>query len=114
MADKRNEKRKKKRLRITYSAFTEDMFNGFSSDISPSGVFIRTKRPFRPGVPVNISLEVNEGRKIELAGITAWSVKTGFVYYKKDGMGVRLVSPPQIYNDFLRILQNEPFVAGRQ
>ncbi|MBI4699315.1 MAG: PilZ domain-containing protein [Nitrospirae bacterium] len=103
MANKRSEQRKIKRLEITYSAYTDDALRGISSNISTSGVFIRTKKPFKPGTPVNISLEINVNNKIELSGITAWSVKTGRINHR-DGMGVRLITTPQMYNDFVNEL----------
>ncbi|MEK6528091.1 MAG: PilZ domain-containing protein [Nitrospirota bacterium] len=99
---KRSSDRKKKRLTITFSDGNVEN-NGMSSDFSSTGLFIRTRKAFNPGTPVTMVLEVDINRKIPLAGVVARAIKTGVVDFK-NGMGIRLTSIPQAYEEFLKEL----------
>lgn len=96
---KRYSIRKIKRLPITFSDGKEEL-NGTSSDFSSTGLFIRTRRPCKPGTHVKMTLEINETRKISLAGVVARSIKTGSMVFK-NGMGIKLTLIPKEYEDFI-------------
>lgn len=99
---KRTSDRKKKRLTITFSdGHVEN--NGMSSDFSSTGLFIRTRKAFNPGTPVTMVLEVDANRKIPLTGVVARAIRTGVMDFK-NGMGIRLTSVPQAYEEFLKEL----------
>lgn len=99
---KRTSDRKKKRLTITFSdGHVEN--NGMSSDFSSTGLFIRTRKAFDPGTPVTMVLEVAANRKIPLTGVVARAIRTGVMDFK-NGMGIRLTSVPQAYEEFLKEL----------
>ncbi len=95
-------KRKIKRLPITFSDGTVE-YRGTSSDFSTTGLFIRTRKAFDCGTSVKMVMEVNEDRKIALTGVVARSIKTGVMDFK-NGMGIKLTSIPQTYEDFLKEL----------
>ncbi len=99
---KRAADRKKKRLSITFSDGQVEN-NGMSSDFSSTGLFIRTRKAFNPGTPVTMVLEVDASRKIPLTGVVARAIRTGVVDFK-NGMGIRLTSVPQAYEEFLKEL----------
>ena len=99
---KRTSDRKKKRLAITFSDGQVEN-NGMSSDFSATGLFIRTRKAFDPGTPVTMVLEVDVNRKISLTGVVARAIKTGVIDFK-NGMGIRLTSVPQAYEEFLKEL----------
>lgn len=102
MAEKRKQKRKAKRLYVRY--FSHDLeFRGNTSNFSSSGLFIRTSKPFRPGVPVKIAFKAQEDREICLHGICVRSTKNPFTS-SKNGMGVQISSKPEDYEKFLSAL----------
>jgi Tfp pilus assembly protein PilZ len=99
---KRVTDRKIKRLPITFSDGKVE-YNGLSSDFSPSGIFIRTRKAFNPGTHVKMVLEVDKDHKIELTGIVARAIKTGVADFK-NGMGIKLTYIPKEYEDFVKEL----------
>lgn len=94
--------RKTKRLSLTFSDGTGEI-SGASSNLSVTGLFVRTRKPLNPGTPVRIIIELNEQNKIELMGIVVWARKTGNVGFK-DGMGIKLTTVPHAYEDFVEQL----------
>ncbi len=100
--DKRAGKRRIKRLPITFS---DGKINnsGTSSDFSSNGLFIRTRKAFAPGTSLEMVLEMDDNRKIELTGVVARAIKTGLSDFK-NGMGIKLTSVPQDYKGFLKEL----------
>jgi Tfp pilus assembly protein PilZ len=104
MADKREAKRKIKRLPVTFSCKTEE-YTGISSNISTTGLFIRTRKSFNTGLPVNMVLELDENSKIPLTGIISRAkAKTKFET-SNCGIGVQLTEAPEAYKDFLEVLR---------
>lgn len=110
--EKRECKRKIRRLNITFSD-GETEYSGISSDFSCSGLFIRTRNSFSEGIKLNMKLELENGKIIPLAGIVKRAIKTNISSYNisgyktssyKNGMGIRLTSIPEEYNDFIEEL----------
>ncbi len=101
---KRIAERRIRRLTITFTDGKME-YSGISSDFSSTGLFIRTRKAFNPGTPVKMLLEVDENRKIELAGVVARAIKTGAMDFK-NGMGIKLSYIPQAYEDFLKEIIN--------
>ncbi|TNF55552.1 PilZ domain-containing protein [bacterium] len=103
MADKREAKRKIKRLPVTFSCKTEE-YTGISSNFSTSGIFIRTRKNFNIGLPVNVVLELDENSKIPISGVISRAkTKTKFET-TNCGIGVQLTEAPEAYKDFLEVL----------
>ena len=96
------DKRLTKRLSVMFSDGVTD-HHGVSSNISSSGLFIRTRKALPPGTPLKIVLEVGKDRKMDLEGEVAWSLKTGVADFK-NGMGVKLSRIPQEYEDLVKDL----------
>ncbi len=89
-----------KRLPLKFS-FAESI--AFSSNLSNSGLFIRTRKAYPPGTKLKISLEADNNNTIELEGEVAWSLKTGSTSFK-NGMGIKLSNIPQSYLALLKEL----------
>ncbi len=102
MAEKRKTKRKIKRLPVTFSSHGLE-FNGFACNLSSAGIFIRTRKPFKPGVPVEVSLHVDNDCKICVRGWSVRATNVGFVY-SKNGMGIQLASESEEYRNYLNEL----------
>jgi Tfp pilus assembly protein PilZ len=101
MANKRQvSKRHTKRLPVVFSS-GESEFVGTTSNLSLTGLFIRTRKALSPGTLLKIVLEVDKDKKINLEGEVAWSLKTGLADFK-NGMGVKLKNIPQVYEDLLK------------
>ena len=102
MAEKRKAKRKRKRLPVTFSSHGFE-FNGFACNLSSKGIFIRTRKPFKPGVPIEVSLHVENDCKICVRGWSVRATNYGFVY-NKNGMGVQLASESEEYRNYINEL----------
>ncbi|MDZ4383220.1 MAG: PilZ domain-containing protein [Thermodesulfovibrionia bacterium] len=99
---KRITQRKIRRLPITFSDGTVE-YSGTSSDFSTTGLFIRTRKALSPGTPVKMVIELDNNRRINLTGVVVRSIKTGIADFK-NGMGIKLTSIPQEYQDFINEL----------
>ena len=99
---KRITQRKIRRLSIIFSDGKGE-YSGTSSDFSATGLFIRTRKAISPGTTLAIVAELDNNRKIDLTGIVVRSIKTGIADFK-NGMGIKLTSIPQEYQDFINEL----------
>jgi hypothetical protein len=103
---KRKHERFIKRLETEFSADGKD-YRGISSDLSLTGLFIRTNHAFSPGTVVDILLHLPTGSSAKLKGRVRRALKT-HVISLKNGMGIELLEKDDIYITFL-----DAFLAGR-
>jgi len=94
--------RRTKRLTISFSD-GKGQYSGTSSNCSLTGIFIRTRKAFNPGTSLKMVLEIDDHRKIDLTGTVVWATRTGIMDFK-NGMGIKLTSIPQAYEDFVKEL----------
>lgn len=92
--------RKTRRLSVAFSDGKEQQ-SGTSSNFSLKGLFIRTRKAFNPGTSLKMVIEVDEHQKIDLTGIVVWATRTGNIDFK-NGMGIKLTSVPQAYEDYVK------------
>ncbi len=78
-------------------------FRGISSDMSESGLFVRTSKPFSPETMIDLTLHLPDNTLSRLKGVVRWAVKMGLVS-EKDGMGVEIVQSDRNFIDFLNTL----------
>lgn len=93
MAEKRNLKRKKKRLKLRFGIDYPKRV-AFSEDISDHGLFIITSQPERPGSKLLIELILPNEEQVVAYGRVQWAKKIPpnlVRIAKKGGMGVRLI-----------------------
>jgi len=100
----KNAKRYVKRLPIVFSDGKRE-YTAVTSNISSTGLFIRTRKALPPGTPLRMTIEMDRDKSIVLSGIVAWSLKTGITDFK-DGMGVRLKDIPDEYLELVRSLDH--------
>jgi hypothetical protein len=74
MAEKRAGKRSKKRLLVDFDT-TCGKTTGFTSDVSPEGLFVRTIRIPRPGEKLRAMLHLADGRVVALDGTVVRSYR---------------------------------------
>jgi len=94
-----------RRLSLTFSN-GEVEYNGVTSNISETGLFIRTRKPFPPGTNIIVKIETPDTRDIMMEGVVIWALKTGISDFK-DGMGVKLINIPEAYRVLLRKIRGE-------
>jgi uncharacterized protein (TIGR02266 family) len=106
IAMKRDKKARRhiKRFPITFSDGKGE-YSAVTSNISSTGIFIRTRKALPPGTYLKINLELGRDKMIVLDGVVAWALKTGIADFK-NGMGVRLTSIPDEYKELVRSLEH--------
>jgi len=78
-------------------------FTGISSNISQSGLFIRTSKGFSPDTIITIEMVMPDNTISNLKGIVTRTIKTPFTSMK-NGMGVKLLERDVKFMDFLESL----------
>jgi uncharacterized protein (TIGR02266 family) len=91
-----------RRFPLTFSDGDRE-YNGVSSNVSPSGIFIRTRKALPPGTILKIVLEIDGNTKVTLEGEVAWALKTGLSDFR-NGMGIEFSHVPEEYEAFIKRL----------
>lgn len=76
-------------------------FTGISSNLSESGLFIRTNRGFAPDTIIDIELVMPDGKTSFLKGRIKRTIKTP-ISTLKNGMGIELIEKDSAYIHFLK------------
>lgn len=107
MDKKRKYKRITKRLPVKFGVSDPNTI-GFTSDVSPVGMFIRTNRGLPPETLINISVEIPSGEIIPLKGIVKRAVKysSHLGSVMKNGMGIEIESSKGDYIQFIQFLKD--------
>jgi hypothetical protein len=94
-----------KRLEARFSS-TGLSFTGILSNLSESGLFIRTNRGFAPGSVIDIELVMPGGKVSFLKGLVKRTIKTPMSSLK-NGMGIELTEKDAIYINFVKSFSEE-------
>jgi len=81
---------------------------GFTGDVSPTGIFIKTNAVFEPGALLSIELTLPNDRVVNLNGRVMWAKRVPpnlMRFIKKSGMGIRLDQVPDDYHQFFKALR---------
>lgn len=89
-----------KRLEVRFGSGVLN-FTGILSNLSESGLFIRTNRGFAPETMIDIELVMPDGKISFLKGLVKWAVKTP-ISTLKNGMGIELIKKDAAYMDFVK------------
>lgn len=109
MAEKRDLKRKKKRVKVRFGV-DEVKKMAFSDDISVDGVFIKTAAPERPGLLLNLEITLPDETLVKCKGRIHWAKRVPPNMLRlvgKGGMGVKILSfsqGQQAYREFVESL----------
>ena len=101
--EKRNKNRVDKRLFVKFGKEKPERV-GFTVDVSPTGLFIKTTTVFQPGTTLRIELTLPDQRTLLITGQVMWAkqVPSSFLRLtKKSGMGVRLTPVSDDYKQFV-------------
>lgn len=92
-------RRHRKRLLTEFSA-DGLRFNGIATNLSEKGLFIKTQRPFRIGVVLDIKIYLPEEKTFNSKGIVRY-VRNSILLKHLNGMGIELLEKDSNYLDFL-------------
>jgi len=76
-----------------------ELFTAMTGNLSESGLFVMTIAPFNPGTGLRVLLDLANG-PVGLNGQVVWQRPTP-VSGRPVGMGIRLISPPGPYREFV-------------
>jgi hypothetical protein len=97
-----------RRLETEFTAENKN-YRGISSDLSISGLFIRSNHAFVPDTQLDIVIHLPDSTDVKLKGRVRRAIKTPIVSLK-NGMGVEITENDPRYLEFVKtvIHQNEP------
>ena len=105
MAERRNFARKKRRFLVEFSLDGASC-TGFTYDVSPTGIFVRSIRLPNPGTMMTANLHLSEGRRIAIRGkvVRSFRVPPALSRVIPSGFSMRLSETPEDYYQFLATL----------
>ena len=110
MKTRRGHERFIRRLETEFTAENKN-YRGISSDLSISGLFIRTNHAFVPDTLLDIVIHLPDSTDVKLKGRVRRAIKTPIVSVK-NGMGVEITENDPRYIKFVKAVipgaQNEP------
>lgn len=105
MAERRTFNRKKRRFLVEYQIKGAPC-TGFTYDVSPNGIFVRSVRLPEPGTFLTANLHLPEGRRIAVRGrvVRSFRVPAALSRLIPSGFSIRLADTPEDYFQFLATL----------
>ena len=114
MKTRRGHERFIRRLETEFTAEDKN-YRGISSDLSISGLFIRTNHAFVPDTQLDIVIHLPDSTDVKLKGRVRRAIKTPVVSLK-NGMGVEITENDPQYIKFVKAvipgIQEEPRNEG--
>lgn len=105
MAERRTFARKKRRFLVEFSLQGASC-TGFTYDVSPSGIFVRSIRLPIPGTFLTANLHLSEGKRIAVRGkvVRSFRVPPALSRLIPSGFSIRLSDTPEDYFQFFATL----------
>jgi hypothetical protein len=102
MAERRTFARKKRRLLVEFR-LDGSPCTGFTYDVSPNGIFIRSLRMPELGTFLTANLHLAEGRRIAIRGrvVRSYRVSPSLARLVPSGFSISLSDTPEDYFQFL-------------
>ncbi|UCE78833.1 MAG: PilZ domain-containing protein [Nitrospiraceae bacterium] len=110
MKRRRKHKRFKRRLEVEFSSGGRS-YRGLSSDLSYSGLFIKTNNAFKPGTIIDIKLHLADAGISQLRGRVVRAMKTAGISIN-NGMGVLLLEKDSLFISFLQMFSPDTEAEG--
>jgi hypothetical protein len=103
--ERRSFARKKRRFLVEFN-LQGAQCNGFTYDVSPTGIFVRCIRLPNPGTFLTANLHLPEGRRIEIRGkvVRSFRVSPSLSRLIPSGFSIRLSDTPEDYFQLLSTL----------
>jgi hypothetical protein len=105
VAERRSFARKKRRFLVEFQVQGSSC-TGFTYDVSPSGIFVRSARLPEPGAFMTANLHLSEGRRIAIRGrvMRSYRVPSVLARHVPSGFSMKLSDTPEDYFQFLSTL----------
>jgi hypothetical protein len=106
MPERSRRLRKKRRFLVEFEA-AGIKHTGFTHDVSPSGLFVCSIRPPKPGTAVSLKLRLSKDKDLTLEGVAVRSFRgpAALAAVVPSGFGVRFSqAPPEDYFHLLSTL----------
>ena len=105
MAERRSFARKKRRFLVEFT-LQGAACNGFTYDVSPTGIFVRSIRLPNPGTMLTANLHLAEGKRIAVRGkvVRSFRVPAALARLVPSGFSMRLSDTPEDYYQLLATL----------
>ena len=105
MAERRTFARKKRRLLVEFSLLGSNC-TGFTYDVSPSGIFVRSIRLPIPGTFLTANLHLATGKRIAVRGkvVRSFRVPAALARLVPSGFSMKLSDTPEDYFQFFATL----------
>ena len=105
VAERRNFARKKRRFLVEFDV-RGAVCTGFTYDVSPTGIFVRSVRLPDPGTVVTANLHLPEGKRVAVRGkvVRSSRVPASLSRLIPSGFSIRISESPEDYFQFLATL----------
>jgi len=105
MAERRGFVRKKRRFLVEFQVQGASC-TGFTYDVSPSGMFVRSARLPKPGSFMTANLHLSAGKRIAVRGrvMRSYRVPPALARLVPSGFSMQLSDTPEDYFQFLATL----------
>ncbi len=105
MAERRTFARKKRRFLVEFD-FQGASCTGFTYDVSPTGIFVRSIRLPNPGTLLTANLHLSSGRRIAVRGrvLRSHRVPAALARLVPSGFSMKLSDTPEDYFQFFATL----------
>jgi len=105
MPERRSYARKKRRFLVEFQVQGSPC-TGFTYDVSPSGIFVRSARLPQPGAYMTANLHLSEGKRIAIRGrvMRSYRVPPALARLVPSGFSMKLSDTPEDYFQFLSTL----------
>ena len=105
VAERRSFARKKRRFLVEFN-LRGALCTGFTYDISPNGIFVRSIRLPDPGTFLTANLHLPDGKRVLVRGkvVRSFRVATALSRLIPSGFSMRLSESPEDYYQFLATL----------
>jgi hypothetical protein len=105
MAERRSFARKKRRFLVEFSLLGANC-TGFTYDVSPTGIFVRSIRLPNPGTFLTANLHLAAGRRIVVRGkvVRSFRVPPALARLVPSGFSMKLSDTPEDYFQLLATL----------
>lgn len=114
-ANKRLQRRHKRRIPVRYRAAGGDYRSAFSSDVSSGGLFVASTHVLTPGTQVLLDIDLpGTHTTITAMGVVAWGkrVPTSLQTIGRGGFGVQLLNAPEAWRQFMFQLETSAHAAS--
>jgi hypothetical protein len=102
--ERRKQKRYTKRCEVTF-AINGTTYRGISSNLSLSGLFLKTRNPLVADIPLDLVVHFPDGSTSQLKGITKWASRNA-VEKIKNGMGIEIIEYDPNYSGYVNSMES--------